>query len=134
MERTLVLLKPDCVKRKLMGRIISRIEDANLEILALRMIMPTKRVLARHYAEHIKQEWYEGMESSMLEGRLVAVVVEGKSAIAVMRKISGPSDGVEAPPGTVRGDFCVSGRYNIIHASDGPDAAQREICLWFPEM
>ena len=134
MERTLVLLKPDCVKRKLMGRVISRIEDADLDINAMRMLIPTKRVLAIHYSEHIEKDWYPGMEQSMLEGYLVAMMVKGRGAIAVMRKMAGPSDGMEAPAGTIRGDFCVSGRYNIIHASDGPVAARKEIYLWFPDM
>ena len=134
MEQTLVLLKPDCVRRKLMGRVISRIEDAELKIIAMRMIRPTERVLAIHYSEHIEKDWYQGMEQSMLEGDLVAMVVKGRGAITVMRKLAGPSDGMEAPAGTIRGDFCVSGRYNIIHASDGQVAARKEIHLWFPEM
>ena len=131
MEQTLVLLKHDCVRRKLLGRIISRIEDADLEILSMRMIMPSKRVLAIHYSEHIDEDWYTGMEQSMLEGPLVAIVVKGRGAISVMRKMAG---GMEAPAGTIRGDFCVSNRYNIIHASDGQVAARKEVHLWFPHV
>jgi nucleoside-diphosphate kinase len=130
-ERTLVLLKPDCVQRRLMGRVIGRLEDKGLNILAMKMLQVTPELARAHYAEHVHKPFYPGLERFITASPIVAMVVSGLEAIRVVREMLGPTSGLKAPPGTIRGDFSSSRQMNLVHASDGPEAAEREIALYF---
>jgi nucleoside-diphosphate kinase len=131
LEQTLVLLKPDCIERRLAGRIITRIEDKGLIIAALKLMRATPELARRHYAEHVKKGFYPGLETFITSGPLVAMVVEGPEAIAVVRKMAGATNGRDAEPGTIRGDFSSSRQMNLVHASDGAESAKREIAIFF---
>ena len=131
MEKTLILLKPDCVQRRLMGRVIARFEDKGLNIIAMKMMRVTPELAKKHYAEHVKKDWYPALESFITGGPIVAAVVEGLEAIRVVREMLGATSGLQAAPGTVRGDFSSSRQMNLVHGSDGPEAAKREIALYF---
>jgi nucleoside-diphosphate kinase len=133
MERTLILLKPDCVQRRLMGRVIARFEDKGLNIIAMKMMRVTPDLAKQHYAEHVKKDWYPALEGFITGGPIVAAVVEGLEAIRVVREMLGATSGLKAAPGTVRGDFSSSRQMNLVHGSDGPDAAKREIALYFKD-
>ncbi|HVU86004.1 MAG TPA: nucleoside-diphosphate kinase [Pirellulales bacterium] len=131
MERTLILLKPDCVQRRLMGRIISRFEDKGFNIIAMKMMRVTPKLAKEHYAEHVTKPFYPALEGFITGGPIVAAIVEGLEAIRVVREILGATSGLKAAAGTIRGDFSSSRQMNLVHASDGPEAAQREIALYF---
>jgi nucleoside-diphosphate kinase len=131
MERTLILLKPDCVQRRLMGRIISRFEDKGLNIIAMKMMSVTPELAKKHYAEHVKKDWYPVLEEFITGGPIVAAIVEGLEVIRVVREMLGATSGLKAAAGTMRGDFSSSRQMNLVHASDGPEAAAREIELYF---
>ena len=133
MERTLVLLKPDCVARRLMGRVIARLEDKELDIVAMKLMKMTPEVAKRHYAEHVKKPWYPELEAFITSGPVVAMIVAGPEAIRVVRDMVGATNGLEADPGTVRGDFSTDRQMNLVHASDSPESAQREMAIFFPE-
>jgi nucleoside-diphosphate kinase len=130
-ERTLVLLKPDCVQRRLMGRVISRFEDKGLDIIAMKLIEVTRELARRHYAEHVKKAWYPQLEEFITASPVAAMIVEGPRAIGVVREMVGATHGLEADPGTIRGQFGTSQQMNLVHASDGPEAARREIDIFF---
>ena len=131
MQRTLVLLKPDCVERRLIGRLLSRFEDKGLNIIAMKMIRITPELARRQYAEHVGKSFYAGLEAFITGAPVVAAIVEGIEAIRVVREMLGPTSGLQAPAGTIRGDFSSSQQMNLVHASDGPEAARREIDLYF---
>lgn len=131
MERTLVLLKPDCVQRRLMGAVIGRFENKGLNILAMKMMHVTPQLARQHYAEHVDKPFYPGLEAFITGAPVVAMVVEGLEAIAVVRAMVGATSGLQANAGTIRGDFSSSRQMNLVHASDGADAADREIGLYF---
>ena len=131
MERTLVLLKPDCVQRRLMGRVISRFEDKGLNFIAVKMMRLSPDLAKQHYAEHAQKNWYPALEAFVTGGPLVAAIVEGIEAIRVVREMLGATSGLKAAAGTIRGDFSSSRQMNLVHASDGPEAAQREIAIYF---
>jgi nucleoside-diphosphate kinase len=131
MERTLVLLKPDCVQRRLMGRIISRFEDKSLNIIAMKMLRVTPALAKEHYAEHVNKPFYPGLEKFITASPILAMVIEGLEAIRVVREILGATSGLKAAAGTIRGDYSGSRQMNLVHASDGPPAAEREIKLYF---
>jgi nucleoside-diphosphate kinase len=131
MERTLILFKPDCLQRRLLGRLIARLEDKGLLIVALKMMQITPELARRHYAAHVKKDFYPGLESFITAAPVVAAVVEGPEAIGVVREMVGPTNGRKAPSGTIRGDFGTSRQMNLVHASDSPEAAQREIEIFF---
>jgi len=131
MERTLILLKPDCVERRLMGRVIARFEDKGLNIIALKMMRITPDLAKEHYAEHVKKAWYPALEAFITGAPVVAAVVEGLEAIRVVREMLGATSGLVAAAGTIRGDFSASRQMNLVHGSDGPAAAKREIALYF---
>ena len=133
MERTLVLLKPDCLQRQLLGRVLARFEDKGFQIVALKLIQVTPELARRHYAEHVRKSWYPGLEAFITNGPLVAAVVEGPDVIRVVRDMTGATNGLEAAPGTIRGDHGCSQQRNLVHAADGPDAARREIEIFFDE-
>lgn len=131
MERTLILLKPDCVQRRLMGRVLARFEDKGLNIIAMKMMQVTPELAKKHYAEHVQKSWYPALEGFITGGPIVAAVIEGLEAIRVVREMLGATSGLKASPGTVRGDFSSSRQMNLVHGSDGPEAAAREIDLYF---
>ncbi len=131
MERTLILLKPDCVQRRLMGRVISRLEDKGLNFIAMKMLQVTPELARQHYAEHVDKPFYPTLEDFITGSPIMAAVVEGLDAIRVVREMLGVTNGLNASPGTVRGDFSSSRQMNLVHASDGPEAATREIDLYF---
>lgn len=131
MERTLILLKPDCVQRRMMGRVISRLEDKGLNILALKMLQVTPELARQHYAEHVHKPFYPGLEAFITSGPVVALVVEGIEVIRVVREMLGATNGRNAAAGTIRGDLGCSRQMNLVHGSDGPEAARREIDLYF---
>jgi nucleoside-diphosphate kinase len=131
MERTLILLKPDCVQRRLMGRVITRFEDKGLTFVAMKLMQVTPDLAKQHYAEHVEKGWYATLESFITGGPIVAAVLEGLEAISVVREMLGATSGLKAAPGTIRGDFSSSRQMNLVHGSDGPAAAEREIALYF---
>jgi nucleoside-diphosphate kinase len=131
MERTLILLKPDCVQRRLMGRVLGRFEDKGFNIIAMKMMRVTPELAKKHYAEHVSKPFYPGLEAFITGGPIVAAMIEGLEAIRVVREILGATSGLKAAAGTIRGDYSSSRQMNLVHASDGPDAAAREIALYF---
>jgi nucleoside-diphosphate kinase len=131
MERTLVLLKPDCVQRRLAGRVLGRFEEKGLNIIALKMMCVTPELAKRHYAEHVQKNWYPELEGFITASPIVAMIVEGPEAIRVVRDMVGATNGLKANPGTIRGDYSTSQQMNLVHASDGPEAAKREIDIFF---
>jgi nucleoside-diphosphate kinase len=131
MERTLILLKPDCVQRRLIGRILTRFEDKGLNLVAMRMMVVTPELSKQHYAEHVSKPFYPNLEKFITGGPIVAAVIEGLEAIRVVREMLGATSGLKAAAGTIRGDFSSSRQMNLVHASDGPEAAAREIELYF---
>jgi nucleoside-diphosphate kinase len=131
MERTLVLLKPDCVERRLIGRVITRFEDKGLNLIAMKMLRVTPDLARQHYAEHVNKPFYPGLEKFITASPIVAMVIEGLESIRVVRDLLGATSGLKAVPGTIRGDYSSSRQMNLVHASDGPDAAKREIDLYF---
>lgn len=133
MQRTLVLLKPDCVQRGLMGKIISRFEEKGLGIVAMKMIHVTPKIAGEHYAEHIDKPFYPSLEEFITSAPVVAMAIEGLEAIAVVREMLGATSGLNAAAGTIRGDFSSSQQMNLVHASDGEASAVRELKLYFRE-
>ena len=131
MEKTLILLKPDTVERKLAGEIITRFEQKGLNIIQMKMMTMTPDLAKKHYADHVGKPFYPSLEEYITSGPIVAMVVEGPEAIAAVRTLTGPTNGITAPPGTIRGDFGLSSQKNLVHASDSLDAAKREITLFF---
>ena len=131
MERTLILLKPDCIQRRLAGRVLSRFEDKGFNIVALKMMRITPALAKQHYAEHVEKGWYPTLEKFITGGPIVAAIVEGLESIRVVRDMLGATSGLKAAAGTIRGDFSSSRQMNLVHASDGPEAAKREIALYF---
>ncbi|MFT4288206.1 nucleoside-diphosphate kinase [Nocardioides sp.] len=131
-ERTFVILKPDTVARGLVGEVLGRYEAKGLRIVAMDFRTITAELADQHYAEHVDKEWYPPLRDFVTSGPLVPLVLEGDEAIAVVRALNGATDGRKAAPGTVRGDLSLSGRENLVHGSDSPESAAREIGLWFP--
>jgi nucleoside-diphosphate kinase len=133
-QRTLLLLKPDAVRRGLVGNILSRFEAKGLEIVALDQRHIDVTVADQHYAEHVERDFYPPLRTFVTSGPLIAAVLEGDSAVEVVRAINGATDGRKAAPGTIRGDLSLSNRENLVHGSDSPESAAREIALWFPDL
>jgi nucleoside-diphosphate kinase len=133
-ERTLVLIKPDAVRRGLVGEILSRFERKGLAIDALDLRRLEVSTADEHYAEHVAKGWYPPLREFITSGQLVAMVLSGDEAIEVVRALNGATDGRKAAPGTIRGDLSLSNRENLVHASDSPESAAREIKLFFPEL
>ncbi len=131
MERTLVLIKPDAVQRRLVGRIIARLEDKGLRLAGLKLLTICRDLAAEHYAAHKGKPFYEPLLKFITSGPLVALVVEGPAAVAAVRKLLGATFGAEAEPGTIRGDLALSNRHNLVHGSDCPAAAEQEIARFF---
>lgn len=133
-ERTLVLIKPDGVKRGLVGEIISRFERLGLRIVAMKLMRVDEELASRHYAEHREKPFYPELVSFITSGEVVAMVLEGESAVTAVRKVMGATNCLEAAPGTIRGDFGLGITQNLVHGSDSPESAAREISLFFPDL
>jgi nucleoside-diphosphate kinase len=133
-ERTLVLIKPDAVRRGLLGAVLSRFEAKGLSIVALEQRTIDAAQADAHYYEHVERDFYPPLRTFVTSGPLVALVLEGDGAISVVRTLNGATDGRQAAPGTIRGDFSLSNRENLVHGSDSPESAAREIALWFPSI
>lgn len=133
-ERTLVLIKPDGVARGLTGEILSRFEAVGMRILAMKLMRIDKELAERQYEEHRDTSFYPRLISFITSGDVVAMVLGGESAIEMVRKLMGPTDCLKAPAGTIRGDYGLSVTQNLVHGSDGPDSAAREIQLFFPDI
>jgi len=131
MERTLVVIKPDGVQRYLVGEILRRFEARGLKLVGLKMLVVDRDMAERHYAVHRGKFFYEGLVSYITSGPVVAMVLEGPEAIAAVRLMVGKTRPYESPPGSIRGDFALTGLRNLIHASDAPETAATEIALWF---
>lgn len=131
MQRTLVLLKPDCVQRRLMGEIISRFETKGLNIVAMKMLQVTPELSKQHYAEHVEKPFYGSLESFITSAPVLALAIDGLDVIRVVREMLGATNGLQAASGTIRGDYSSSRQMNLVHASDGEEAATRELKLYF---
>jgi len=131
MQRTLVLLKPDCVQRRLMGSIISRFEEKGLNIIAMKMIRVTPELSRKHYAEHVEKPFYGSLESFITSAPVLAMAIDGLEVITVVREMLGATNGLKAAAGTIRGDYSSSRQMNLVHASDSPESAERELELYF---
>jgi nucleoside-diphosphate kinase len=130
-ERTLVLIKPDGVQRQLIGRIVDRYEERGLKIVGLKLVHVGRALAEAHYAAHREKPFFVGLVEFITSAPLVALVLEGPNAIAVVRAINGATRPEEAAPGTIRGDYALETAQNIVHASDGPETAATELALWF---
>merc|ERR1711862_563210 len=133
-ERTFLAIKPDGVKKHLIGEIISRFERKGYTLVAMKLIHPSKELAESHYAEHKERPFFPALVEFLSSGNLVAMVWEGKGVIAMARKMIGKTNPLDSEPGTIRGDFAISIDENIIHGSDGPESAQKEMKLWFPDL
>ena len=134
MEQTLVLVKPDGVKKKLCGEILARYERKGLDIKALKLMQVPEELAAQHYAEHKDKPFFRDLIYFITSGPVLAMVLSGENAVAAVRKLNGATNPLEAAPGTIRGDYGLLINENVVHASDAPETAQREIALWFPEL
>ena len=132
-ERTLVLIKPSGVARGLVGEIISRMERRGLTIKVARMLLVSREMAERHYSEHTGKPFYEELAENITSGPVFAMVVEGPSAVSIVRRMMGATNPLDAAPGTVRGDFGLSIRQNVVHSADSLESAEREIAIFFPE-
>ena len=130
-ERTLVLVKPDGVQRLLVGRILARYEERGLKLVGLKLLRVQRELAERHYAVHREKPFFAGLVEFITSGPLVAAVLEGPNAIAVVRTMNGATRPHEAAPGSIRGDFAVETAQNLVHASDSPETAAMELALWF---
>lgn len=133
METTLVLFKPDTLHRGLMGSILGRFEAKGLQVVGMRMLQMSKDLAAQHYADHVGKPFYDGLVGFMTASPILALALRGPQAVAMVRKMMGATFGPDAEPGTIRGDFGASRSYNLVHGSDSPASAERELSLFFPE-
>ena len=131
MQRTLILLKPDCVQRRLVGTILARFERKGLRLAAMKLVKADQALAAKHYEVHRERPFYASLLSFLTSGPTLALVLEGREAVAVGRALIGKTDPAESPPGTIRGDFAISKQNNLIHGSDSVENAKNEIALWF---
>lgn len=134
MERTLILIKPDAMERKLMGEIISIYENRGLHISSIKIINPSMEIATNHYFEHKDRPYFESLIRYITRGEVCALVVEGDNAIGVVRKINGATNPMEADMGSIRGKYALSKTENTVHSSDSAESAEREIKIWFPEI
>lgn len=131
MEQTLVLIKPDAVARGLIGEVIRRFEDRTLKIKALKIVQPSRELIERHYEVHRGKPFFEDAVGFMTSGPVIAMVLEGENAIAIVRQMMGALDPAEAQQDTIRGDYTLSVKRNLVHGSDSAESAEREIAVWF---
>lgn len=134
MERTLILVKPDAFARNLTGEIIARFERKGLRLVALKQMVMERELAARHYAEHEGKPFYEELVGFITSGPLVAMVLEGDQAVAAARQVIGATNPIEASPGSIRGDYAIEVGQNMVHGSDAPQSAEREVALFFPDL
>lgn len=132
LERTLVLVKPDAVRRGLVGTILARYEAKGLSPIAMELRQIDAAMADQHYADHVEQPWYPPLRDYIASGPLLAMVLAGPSVIEVVRLMNGATNSAVAAPGTIRGDLALSNRENLVHASDSAESADKEIALWFP--
>ena len=130
-ERTLILIKPDAMQRRLAGRLITRLEDKGLKLVGLKLLQISPELAKTHYAEQVDKPFYPGLEEFITSAPVIAICAEGPEAISVARGMMGPTNGRDAAPGTIRGDFGLSRQFNLMHGSDSPEAAKREIGIYF---
>ncbi len=133
MERSLIILKPDAVQRRLIGRIIQRFEDKGFAVVGMKLLQMSRELAERHYAPHKGKPFYPGLINYITSGPVVVMVLQGDRCIEIVRTLMGETFGYEAHPGTIRGDFGVSRTYNLVHGSDSPESAATEIALFFSE-
>lgn len=133
MQTTYVMVKPDGVQRGLVGEIIQRFEQKGLKLVGLKSMVPSEEIAKKHYDVHSERPFFPGLIRFVTSGPVVCMAWQGKDAIQVARNLIGPTNGREAPPGTIRGDFGMDIGYNMIHGSDAPETAEFELSLWFPE-
>src|SRR5215831_17873542 len=131
MERTLILLKPDCVHRRLVAEVLGRFERKGLRLAALKLVKADRALAEKHYDVHKERPFFPSLVQFLTSGPTVALVLEGREAVAVARNLIGATDGVKAAPGTIRGDFALSVQNNLIHGSDSAENAAAEVALWF---
>jgi nucleoside-diphosphate kinase len=131
MQRTLILLKPDCVQRRLVGAILGRFEQKGLRIAAMKLVHAGRALAEQHYAVHKGKPFYDSLLQFLTSGPTVALVLEGPDAVVMARNLIGKTKAVEAAPGTIRGDFALVTQNNLVHGSDSPENAEQEIALWF---
>jgi nucleoside-diphosphate kinase len=134
MERTLILVKPDAFARNLTGEIIARFERKGLRLAALKQITLTREIAERHYAEHDGKPFFGELVEFITSGPLVAMVLEGESAVAAARQLIGATNPLQAAPGSIRGDYAISVGQNMVHGSDSADSSAREVALFFPDL
>ena len=133
MERTFVMFKPDCLERGLLGTILARFEQKGLRLVAMKMLRVTPDLAKQHYAEHVEKPFYPGLEEFITASPVVATVFEGPEVIRVVREMLGATSGLKAAAGTIRGDYSASRQMNLVHASDSPESAAREIGIYFKQ-
>src|SRR2546421_948397 len=131
MQKTLILLKPDCIQRRLVGAVVGRFEQKGLRLAGLKLVQASRQIAEKHYAVHKGKPFYEPLLKFITSGPTIAMVWEGREAIGVVRTLMGATDGTKAPPATIRGDFALSVQNNLVHGSDSPENAAAEIALWF---
>jgi len=134
MERTLILIKPDAFARNLSGEIIARFERKGLRLVALNLLTMSRDLAARHYAEHEGKGFYDELVTFITSGPLVAMVLEGEQAVVAARQVIGATDPLKATTGSIRGDFAIEVGQNLVHGSDSPESAAREVTLFFPDL
>ena len=134
MSQTVILVKPDAFERALTGEIIARFERKGLRIVALKLMTLGRELAERHYAEHSSKPFFPELIEFITRGPLVAMVLEGEEAVDAARQVIGATNPVEASPGSIRGDFAIEVTFNLVHGSDSPNTAEREIALFFPEL
>ena len=132
-QRTLVLCKPDAVQRGLVGRIVSRFEDKGLKLAGLKLLCVDEALAARHYAEHVERAFYPHLQAFITSSPVIAMAIEGDNAVEVVRALMGTTNPQAAAPGTIRGDFGINLTKNLVHGSDSPASAERELALFFEE-
>ncbi|MDN3515592.1 MAG: nucleoside-diphosphate kinase [Candidatus Brocadia sp.] len=131
MEKTLIILKPDAVQRRLLGKILSRFEEKGFQLLGLKMIQIPESLARRHYAMHEGRDFFEPLIRYTISAPVLVMVLKGKNAVEIVRKMMGATFGSKAEPGTIRGDYAISNRFNLIHGSDSPTNAEKEIGIFF---
>ena len=134
MERTLILIKPDAFARSLSGEIIARFERKGMRLVAMNLMTMTRELAERHYAEHEGKGFYEELVTFITSGPLVAMVLEGDQAVVAARQVIGATNPLEATTGSIRGDYAIEVGQNMVHGSDSPESAAREVALFFPDL
>ena len=132
-QRTFIILKPDAVQRGLVGELLARFERKGLQILGMKFMKATEAQAAKHYEEHKEKPFFKSLVTFITSSPMVALVLEGDEAVSVARTLIGATDGRKAAPGTIRGDYGISRSNNLVHGSDSPESAARELAIWFPD-